>query len=89
MRLYVYAVLTIIAGLIISHFYNLESENQSLEFAAAQTKVATDEKKADETATNQAQIKYETVIKKEIEYVDRIVIKKVIEYRDRVPDRCL
>jgi len=89
MRLYVYAALAIIAGLIISHFYNLETENQSLEFAAAQTKVATDEKKADETATNQAQIKYETVIKKEIEYVDRIVVKKVIEYRDRVPDRCM
>jgi len=51
-------------------------------------KVADDEKKADETATNKAQIKYETVTKTEIQYVDRIVVKKVIEYRDRVPDRC-
>lgn len=83
------AILGVLLLITVTHFYNIEKNSISDKFAAAQTKAAADEKKADESSTNKVQIKYETVTKKEIEYVDRIVVKKVIEYRDRVPDRCM
>jgi len=89
MKIYIYSAFAVIAGLVIYHFYGLATKNQSLEFAAAQTKIVVDEKKADEVATNKIETKYQTITKVDIQYVDRIVIKKVIEYRDRVPGRCM
>lgn len=88
-KLILYGVVLALLLFFVGRFYKLEKDKVSSDFVATQTKVVVDSKAKDDVAVDKIDVRYQEVVKVEIQYVDREVIKKVIEYRERVVNRCV